>query len=601
MSADPIVYCLERLTDYRQFERLATDLMARIGYPNIEPIGGTQDGGRDAIFYDEADEALTVFAYSVRVDWEAKLQHDCRRISRLEISPNRVAFVSTQEISARKKDKHRAAVARDYGWKLDFYDIERIRALLRGSQQELLDHHPSIFVAPWFERRGGQLITHQQRDLVIIDHLPSDHACATWLFRKLSALGYSVWCHGLAPLAGENADDSVRALISRRVARYLPLLSSAARRDANLMARVAQATAEENRTLPCWLSEHDADAFAVPLQRLTPARFDGGWSKGLRQVVLQLENSGVARPMESSLGQRIALRAYMTEPLLQAEAESVYANEFPVTLPTAILAYELKDRYAKLPSSLHQNWAYERRGDWLLSFAPPPSSLRLIHLKPGKYSWRDNSRNYGINSNHLIKILLKRSLALACYRTGFQLCSERDVFFLDEEKPIRHRYQHVDGRHTLGTLTGVRSWRSGLETNKFRYQLGPLFRVRIDEGGAVWVLLRLYVRLTDLDGLPLPRTMIPSRRKRVTRSWWNKQWLHRMLGMMQFIAGDGSGIDGEIVIGSSPYAVTIKVRPRTFECPVGIDVAALDRVGNFQAEMSALRFSEDELQRESND
>ena len=49
MSADAIVYCLEKLTDYLQFERLATDLMAGSGFPEIEPMGGTGDGGRDAL------------------------------------------------------------------------------------------------------------------------------------------------------------------------------------------------------------------------------------------------------------------------------------------------------------------------------------------------------------------------------------------------------------------------------------------------------------------------------------------------------------------------------------------------------------------------
>lgn len=41
MSADPIIYCLGHLTDYRQFERLCSDAMAGSGYPNINPIGGT--------------------------------------------------------------------------------------------------------------------------------------------------------------------------------------------------------------------------------------------------------------------------------------------------------------------------------------------------------------------------------------------------------------------------------------------------------------------------------------------------------------------------------------------------------------------------------
>lgn len=49
MSANPIIYCLESLTDYREFERLCSDLMAGSGYAQIEPIGGTGDRGRDAI------------------------------------------------------------------------------------------------------------------------------------------------------------------------------------------------------------------------------------------------------------------------------------------------------------------------------------------------------------------------------------------------------------------------------------------------------------------------------------------------------------------------------------------------------------------------
>ena len=74
MSADPIIYCLENLTDYRQFERLSSDLMAGSGYPDIEPIGGSSDGGRDAIHVSHADGSFTIFAYSVRSDWKKKLK-----------------------------------------------------------------------------------------------------------------------------------------------------------------------------------------------------------------------------------------------------------------------------------------------------------------------------------------------------------------------------------------------------------------------------------------------------------------------------------------------------------------------------------------------
>ncbi|MCA3014583.1 MAG: hypothetical protein INH41_19545 [Myxococcaceae bacterium] len=49
MGADPLVYCLEQLTDYDQFERLCHDLMVAEGYVGLEPLGGMADKGRDAV------------------------------------------------------------------------------------------------------------------------------------------------------------------------------------------------------------------------------------------------------------------------------------------------------------------------------------------------------------------------------------------------------------------------------------------------------------------------------------------------------------------------------------------------------------------------
>ena len=83
--------------------------------------------------------------------------------------------------------------------------------------------------------------------------------------------------------------------------------------------------------------------------------------------------------------------------------------------------------------------------------------------------------------------------------------------------------------------------------------------------------------------------MIPSRRKRVTKSWWNRQWLQRTLGLMQFIANKGADINGNIIIGDGTKAVRVDVAPLSWECPISIDVEALDRVGNFQAEFAATR------------
>ena len=95
MSANPIIYCLENLTDYREFERLCSDLMAGSDYSNIEPIGGTGDRGRDALHYCTNNNLTTIFAYTVRADWQNKLKQDCARISEEGHILQNLVFVCT--------------------------------------------------------------------------------------------------------------------------------------------------------------------------------------------------------------------------------------------------------------------------------------------------------------------------------------------------------------------------------------------------------------------------------------------------------------------------------------------------------------------------
>jgi hypothetical protein len=77
MPPSPTKYCLQELTDYTGFESLCHDLMALEGYPKIEPLGGFNDKGRDALHLDRSG-LVTIFAYSVREDWRAKLAEDRR-------------------------------------------------------------------------------------------------------------------------------------------------------------------------------------------------------------------------------------------------------------------------------------------------------------------------------------------------------------------------------------------------------------------------------------------------------------------------------------------------------------------------------------------
>ena len=222
MSANPIVYCLEQLTDYRQFERLCSDIMAGSGYAEIEPLGGTNDRGRDALHVARNSPGdVTLFAYSVRTDWRNKLlNEDCRRIEEEEHDLNRLVFVCTSTITATQKDEVKQSVRDNFGWELDLYALDRLRVLLPSSLRHLVAQHRSIFCPPFFSRRGGLSIS-ESLDTIVIDHLPTDHAMATWLARRLQLAGYRAWCYGNYNACQPGESEPITVKYSDRIGEIL--------------------------------------------------------------------------------------------------------------------------------------------------------------------------------------------------------------------------------------------------------------------------------------------------------------------------------------------------------------------------------------------
>jgi hypothetical protein len=99
--------------------------------------------------------------------------------------------------------------------------------------------------------------------------------------------------------------------------------------------------------------------------------------------------------------------------------------------------------------------------------------------------------------------------------------------------------------------------------------------------------LSIYVRVTDLAGKPYELKDIIRRRKNVTKNWWNKEWLARTIGIMQALKSDSD--QDHIIIGTDKHQVVVGTNPLAWECPVSIDVEAVDRIGDFQEEISSVK------------
>ena len=594
MAADPIIYCLENLTDYYQFERLCSDLMSGTDYPNIEPLGGTGDKGRDALFLSKDNNATTIFAYTVQSDWLKKLRADCSRIEE-EHDLNNLVFVCNSTLSTDNKDKAKNTTFKNYGFDLEIYDLERIRVLLTGNLRYLIANHPSIFTPPWFPVKGGLSIA-EARDTLLIDHTVVDHAVATWLARKLSLEGYKTWCYGTAPIAGEDADSTIRTLIQNRAIHYLPILSREALDELNFISRCGAALSRDDFVLPCWSDSLDELASTSKLFQCEAARFDTSWSTGLRAVLGRLQAKGISGNLESDQGRAIALRAYMPEPVIKVVPERVFSNVFSVTVPKSILIFELdRGLEADVLNLLKRSWAFVKVSTTKLlafDYAPEAIPLRGTPNIP-EYAWENIHGRVGKNSIDVVKELIRKSLEVACYRAGLEFCDDRKVIYFPDNNGTQRRahFQHIDGRKTNVAMTGEQQYGWGENKSRFRYQLSPRFKVDRDEDGQWWVATRIYVRVTDCSGILYQKKDIIRRRKSVTKGWWNKHWLARTLGIMQALKHDLN--DEFIEVGTGKRQVLVNTLPTEWECPIAIDVEAVGRIGNFQQEMARVKFAEE--------
>lgn len=601
MSADPIIYCLERVSDYRDFERLCSAFLAGVGYPDIDPLGGTGDEGRDAIIRRDKAGRKIAFAYTVRSDWRVKLAIDCKRVHEKGHDPDIFVFVCTEALSASEKDFAHKSVVEKYNWTLDLFDLERLRVQLVGPQRQLIAQHPSIFTPPFFPQRGGQSIA-ESRDTLLIDHVDADHAVATWLARRLSLAGFRTWCHGTAPLAGENADETVRKLLETRACNYLPVVSRSSLSDGDFLERCTIATTKEDFVLPCYMIDDSEARLPSRVAKLVPADFKSSWNIGVEHVLARLSTLGIKPSLDADRGRQIALRDYLPTRVTVAAPEPVFANVFPVQLPKTMLIYDARQLLTEEEMlELRKQWAFVQLSSsrFVAFISPPEAAISKLNIGPtpeSEFLWADMPQKEGKKTFDVAKELIRRSLEVVCVQKGLAYCNDRKVFYfpMPESGEWNQPIQHVDGRMTKVQLTGIRTKGWGDRASKFLYQLAPRFRPQRDVDGTWYVVFNPYIRVTDLDGEMFEGKEIGRRRKIVSKSWWNKEWLARLLGVVQALQTS----DGLIEVGEGNRAVSIQTQPLSWECPVGLDVQALSGIADIGQEIAQYRARKEDHEEE---
>jgi len=90
MSLDIVEIALDRLTDHQEFEKIASEIMRGEGYPNIKPLGGLADHGRDAIqesYSISEGQNIAVFQYTLQQYLPGKIKDTINKLSETDLPP----------------------------------------------------------------------------------------------------------------------------------------------------------------------------------------------------------------------------------------------------------------------------------------------------------------------------------------------------------------------------------------------------------------------------------------------------------------------------------------------------------------------------------
>ena len=435
----------------------------------------------------------------------------------------------------------------------------------------------------------------QERDHIFISYATEQSALCDWLARRLASEGYAVWYDRLKLLGGENWPSDIDEAINQRTFRMLALLSQASMKKPNPQGEWLKGRAIgtqlgiEDFVIPLNTEGLRPDEITWNLQPINYIAFYPSWAEGLAALLKKLQSVGAPRLLDN--GRRVAVASIVGTSAVDEEPEELISNCFEVVqAPQYIRKYEVASNLSRGErGALQREWACrDVSGRRVLAFEDPPSavSARNRFQCVGRVPWRDTAEVDGIDTRDLVVSLIHRCLDCLLRDAGmeYSVTAEpgREGGRRKGRRNPRRRGQWYLPRGVLGNdrvsftfPDGNRSWFSGVgertyptrdEGEVYRYHLSPSFSVLPDTVDPFVLLLRNRVYLTDTKGTSLRKQKILSRRKHLCKTWFNKEWAARTLGIAQLLADEDLfirfGPEGEqqLVISAMPIVPTAPVR-----------------------------------------
>ena len=148
MSFDAIELALDRITDFIEFERLATELMYLDGWYDIKPLGGTADMGQDAVserFFTQAASQRTVFQYTLQQYLPGKVTATIEKLRANDVHFFELIVVTPHSISSETQIKMQRSARSEHSVALNIFDRKTLLSRLADLDNGIFHRHfPNI-------------------------------------------------------------------------------------------------------------------------------------------------------------------------------------------------------------------------------------------------------------------------------------------------------------------------------------------------------------------------------------------------------------------------------------------------------------------------
>jgi len=398
------------------------------------------------------------------------------------------------------------------------------------------------------------------RDVVFISHAtPEDNDFVKWLGARLIGLGYNVWADVFEFKGGTPFWRSIEEAIRTRALKVIYVASAASvdpnRKGVRDELAAAEAVGKKLKDvefiIPVRVDKIDFNDFPISVVQLNALDFSSGWGGALPKLLETLEKANVPTNA-SQIDERMAFwraRTSRDAPAVEVGPETLLTNLLPINvLPKQISFYAFNGPNTAIKPTLDDTGIpYAQYARLIISFAdiaelqskmPSQFSLSLdkridlsnfLHGPKGRETapeWRE-ARNILSNlmRRHVQHLLVARGLEVFERPAGSAF-----YFPLGLIETGKIWYVKPDGKRTWKGITG--------KSERYKVNWHLAMMVNIDLGPPGFVRFKPYICFSDNGTLITDPKRTTALRRRICKTWWNKQWRQLQQAFIAFLAND---------------------------------------------------------------